>query len=132
MPDRFIVPFRAMVTKLLRTEGTLPVYGYLPDDVAHLPVYVVGRVSINESGTPAVMTLSLDVYLLGRRISDEDSQAELDAYGDELFDLLGGTRAVKVDDQAIRCTVLTAATVTVAGTEIAAYAATVAMDALSC
>jgi hypothetical protein len=41
MPDAFIGPLRRKVGDLLRAEGTLPVYGYLPEDVAHLPCYVV-------------------------------------------------------------------------------------------
>jgi hypothetical protein len=75
---------------------SVPVYGYLPDDVAHLPCLAVGRPSARDSGTPAVMTMTLDATLLGRRISDEDSQAELDALADELFDVAGCTRGVKI------------------------------------
>lgn len=128
----FVVPFRKKVTDLLRSRGAVPVYGYLPDDVAHLPCHVVGRPTITESGTPALMTLSLDISLLGRRIADEDSQAELDAYADQLFDLLGGTRSIRTGDIHLRCTGLLPATVFVAGNEMPAYIASVSMDALSC
>jgi hypothetical protein len=128
----FVSAFRKTVVDLVRSKGSVPTYGYLPDDVAHLPCHVVGRPTITESGTPALMTLNLDVTLLGRRISDDDSQAELDALADELFDLLGGTRSVKTNDTHLRCVQLLPATVIVAGNEMPAYIASVSMDALSC
>lgn len=129
----FVVPFRQAVVTLLRSQELVPVYGYLPDDVAHLPCHVVGRPTVRESGTPAVMTMTLDVSLLGRRISDEDSQMELDTLADQLFVLLGGTRNVTVaNNNRMHCTGLLPATVMVAGNEMPAYIASVAMDALSC
>ena len=128
----FVVAFRRAVTDLIRDRGAVPTYGYLPDDVAHLPCYVVGRPTIIESATPAVMTLTLDVTLLGRRINDQDSQAELDALADQLFDVLGGTRNVRVADNHVRCTQLLPATVFVANSECPAYIASVSQDAISC
>lgn len=128
----FVVAFRKAVTDLVRDRGSVPTYGFLPDDVAHLPCHVVGRPTIIESGTPAMMTLTLDVTLLGRRINDQDSQAELDALADQMFDLLGGTRNVKVPDGHVRCTQLLPATVFVAGNECPAYIASVSQDAISC
>lgn len=128
----FIVPFRSTVRDLLRARGSIPAYGFLPDDVSHLPCHVVGRPSVVESGTPAVMTLTLDVTLLGRLISDEDSQAELDALADQLFEILGGTRLVRVDNSAIRCSAVLPGTVFVAGVEYPAYMATVSADIISC
>lgn len=131
--EPFIGRFRRQLADLLRVEGSLPVYSYLPDDVAHLPVYVIGRPSTTESATPAVMTQTLDVFVLGRRVSDEDSQAELDAYADECFDVLGGTRGTKIGDrQGIRCTGVLAGSVIVAGAEIPCYSLSVATDILTC
>jgi len=131
--DAHIGPMRAKVRDLLRTEGTLPVYGYLPDDPAHLPCYVVGRPDITESGQSAVMSLSVDVFVLGRRIADDDAQAELDGYGDEAFDIFGGTRGVKIGDgQLLACRAVTAATVVVAGVDIPCYSLSVDTDILTC
>jgi hypothetical protein len=130
--EPFIVEFRRQLRDLLRSEGPVPVYGYLPDDVAHLPVCVVGRPSTVESGTPAVMTQSLDVMLLGRRIADEDAQTELDGLGDEIFEVLGATRGVKVGADMFRCLEVRSGTVSVAGQEIPAYSFTVARDIITC
>lgn len=133
MPESFITTLRRQVRDLLRTEGTLPVYGHLPDDVAHLPCYVVGRPSITESGTAAVMTVSMDVIVLGRRVADEDAQAELDGYGDEAFDIFGCTRGVKIaDGQLLACRSVTPATVNVAGLDIPCYSLSVDTDILTC
>lgn len=126
-----IAPFRSEVARLVNTTG-LATYTYLPDDPGHLPCYVVGRPSIREGLTSGVMLMSVDVTLLGRRISDEDSQAELDAYGDQLFTVLGGTRNVKVDGTYLRCELLLPATVIVAGMEFPAYIATVSTETLTC
>lgn len=125
-------PYRQLVTDLLAERCTPAVYGYLPDDVAHLPCLVVGRVSMREANVPAVMRMSLDVTLLGRRVADEDAQRELDVYLDELFAILGGTRGVKVNDNHIACRGVVPAQVAVAGDTFPAYIATVTMDALSC
>ena len=132
--DRFIADLRRQLRDLMRREGNLPVYGYLPDDVAHLPCTVIGRPSIGESGTPAVMTMSVDVYVLGRRLSDEDAQAELDAYADEAFDVLGATRGVKINDQPqlARCVDVSPGTVNVAGLEMPVYSFSVAYDVMTC
>lgn len=133
MPESFITTLRRQVRDLFRAEGTLPVYGYLPDDVAHLPCYVVGRPNIAESGISAVMTVSMDVIVLGRRVADEDAQAELDGYGDEAFDVLGCTRGVKIaDGQLLACRSVTAATVVVAGMDIPCYSLSVDTDILTC
>jgi hypothetical protein len=128
----FVVPFRRMVTTLVREKTGLPTYGYLPDDVAHLPCHVIGRPSMREFDTKGVMTLTLDVTLLGRRISDEDSQMELDVLADQLFIALGGTRSVKVDDSHLRCELMLPGTVIVAGLECPAYIASVSQEAMSC
>jgi hypothetical protein len=131
--ESFITTLRRQVRDLFRAEGTLPVYGFLPDDVAHLPCYVVGRPSISESGTAAVMTVTMDVIVLGRRVGDEDAQAELDGYGDEAFDVLGCTRGVKIaDGQLLACRSVTAASVNVAGNDIPCYSLSVDTDILTC
>ena len=76
--------------------------------------------------------MTLDVTLLGRRISDDDSQAELDALADQMFSTLGGTRLVRVDGLAMRCELMLPGTVLVAGLEYPAYIASVSTDTVTC
>lgn len=129
----FLAEFRASVHALVEDCGSVETYSYLPNDVTALPCHVIGRPSARESGlAPVVMTLTLDVTLLGRRIRDEDAQAELDVLVDELFDLLGGTRSVVLTGGHLRCTDITPGTVLVAGVETPTYVASVSMDVLSC
>ena len=135
MPERFIVEFREQVTDLLRSTCSVPVYGWLPDDVAHLPVIAVGRPGERESGTPTVGTMSLDITLLGRRIADEDSQAELDALADELWGALGYTRGVKIgatQPRLLTCHTFRPGTALVAGLDYPAYLFTVTIDISVC
>ena len=127
-----LVGFRRAVYDLLREKTSIPVFRYLPDDVAHLPCHVVGRVGLRPAGTPAVGVLELTVNLVGRRISDDDAQAELDALADELIAALGGTRQVVVDGGALWATGVDPGTVVVAGQEFPAYLATVNTETLTC
>ena len=124
--------FRRAVYDALGSTS-LPVYQWLPDDVAHLPCHVVGRPALRESGISAgLATLELGVTLLGRRISDDDSQAELDALADELVKVLGGTRNREVSGVHLRCVALDPGTANVAGQDIPAYVATVNTETLTC
>ena len=92
------------------------------------------------SGGPPSANLSLRgsprwscaVTLLGRRIADEDAQAQLDALGDELLKVLGGSKNRQVNSLFLRCTSLDPGTVFVAGVEIPAYVATVDTEDLTC
>ena len=120
--------------ELLRAEGPLPVYEHMPEDVAHLPVIVVGLPRLDESGINAVMVTTLDVVVLGRRLGDADAQAELLARADETLNVLGGTRGTKVGDdpQLLRCTAARPATYSVAGNDFPAYSFTVALDVTTC
>lgn len=127
-----IVPFRQQVRRLLLAGASVPVYGYLPDDIAHLPCICIGRPSLFEGDVATVMRATLTITLLGRRINDEDSQAQLDALGDELFELLGGTRLARTTELSVACRSFTPGTVIVGGLEMPAYLATVTTDALSC
>lgn len=131
--DRFITDLRKALTDLLRAECSVAVYGWLPDDVAHLPVLVVGRPTLREGFTPSVMRQECDITLLGRRINDEDSQAELDALADETLNALGGTAGTKILDSHLVALILERpGTVVVAGNEIPAYLFTVALDVSTC
>ena len=126
-----IAPFRADVAELLTATG-VPTYQWAPDDPAHIPCQVIGRPSLRESGRPKIMLMTLDVTLLGRRASDDDSQAELDALADQMFMALGGTRLVRINGLAMRCEALLPGTVLVAGLEYPAYIASVSTDTVTC
>ena len=128
----FLAPFRASVLSFMAERASVSVFGYVPNDVSVLPCFVVGRPSARESGQAAVMTVTLDVSVLGRHIVYDDAQAELDVLADELWDLLGGTRSVVVDGGHWKCTGISPRTVTVAGNETPAYVAGISMDVLSC
>jgi hypothetical protein len=127
-----IVEFRRAVYDALGSSS-IPVYLWPPDDVAHLPCHVVGRPAVRESGLSAgLATLELGVTLLGRRIGDDDAQAELDALADELMKVLGGTRNREINGLHLRCVAMDPGTVTVAALEIPAYVATVNSETLTC
>jgi hypothetical protein len=125
-----IGPVRAAVAALVATTG-VPTYQWLPDDVAHLPCHVVGRPRVERSGTtPGLLTAELNVSLLGRRVGDDDAQAELDALGDQLFATLGATSFVQCGEFWLRCERFEPDTVFVAGVEIPAYVADLFTDNL--
>jgi hypothetical protein len=87
---------------------------------------------MRETGTAIVMRESLDVTLLGRRISDEDSQAELDALGDELSTPSGPPAASRSTTSLLTCRTFVPGTVVVGSSEYPAYLATVTIDIMSC
>ena len=137
MPETFIADFRRDVRDLLRAECSVPVYGYLPDDVAHLPVIAVGRPGrTGRAARRRSATMTLDVTLLGRRISDEDSQAELDALADELFDARSAapaaSRSASPSPGCWPAPVSGPARVLVAGLDYPAYLFTVTVDISVC
>ena len=122
---RSVPPSQPFATKAARpsTSGLSPT-------MAHIPVLVVGRPSARE-GRCHVMTSRWTSPCWGAGW-DDDAQAELDAYADELWTVLGGTRGVKVGDTHLACRGVVPATVAVAGLEYPAYLHTVTTDALSC
>jgi hypothetical protein len=128
-----VVRFRRALTELVDQLGALQTYGHQPDDVACLPCYVVGRPAARESSTPAVMTMTADVRVVGRRMNDADAQAELDTLADELFAILGGTRVVNIEGVGrLACRSFIPDTVFVAGLEYPSYRMSVSMDHITC
>jgi hypothetical protein len=99
----------------------LPVVAFLPDDIAELPVVVIGRTGmIASEGVMATFTVWVD--LVGRRLADEDAQVELDTLGDGLLAALSVLPAnmhlLGIDPQIV----------TIAGLEYPVHRATVAVD----
>ena len=125
-------PFHAAVCELISNGSSVAVFTFLPDDPAEVPCCVINHPGGDEHATKGLMTLSLDVILLGRRISDEDSQGELLALADQLFAILGGTRNVSIGERTyLRCRRIIPSTVDVAGLTYPAYIATVQAEVLS-
>jgi len=64
------------------------VYGFYPDDVTNVPCVVVGRPTIDLD--TQLYAYACPVFVIGRRISDMDSQDELDAVTEEVIRALNG------------------------------------------
>jgi hypothetical protein len=59
---------------------------WLPEDVTELPCAVVGRpTAVRSREAAAIFDLLTPVYVIGRRLNDDDAQAELDIYTDLVF-----------------------------------------------
>jgi hypothetical protein len=130
--ESFTVTMRRHLAEHLAAESTLPVFRYQPDDITQLPCLVIGRPGKTETELPSVMTMRLDIVLLGRRVNDDDSQAELDAYDDATFAALGSTRSFKLGDVQYRCVEGRAGTASVAAMDYPAYSYTVVCDISTC
>ena len=63
------------------------VYTFLPDDVNRVPCVVVGQLSMDVDAQ--LYAATAPVYVVGRRLGDEDSQSELDNTVDRVVELLG-------------------------------------------
>jgi hypothetical protein len=124
-----IVENRRRLFDLIDGQGLLPCHLFLPDDVAELPCIVVSPPTLRESNDAAViMELGFDVFVLGRRIGDDDSQAELDDYADKVITILGGTRG----RDSFAVTGATPQLVTVAGNDVPGYSLAVETSVVTC
>lgn len=89
-----ISPFRVACADLAET-GSLPVVRTIPDDIAHVPCVVIGRVRGEPGENPAAEELSTEIYVIGRRQRADDPVAvngELDHHCDEIYSIFGATR----------------------------------------
>lgn len=119
---------RSRLFDLIEGQDLLPTRKYVPDDVAELPCIVVGPPSLGPGEAAVVMDVSIDVYVIGRRLSDDDSQEELDRYADHVITILGGTRGR--DSFAVESS--RPQLVTVSGTDYPAHAVTVTTAVVTC
>jgi hypothetical protein len=108
---------RRLLFELIDGQKWLPCHHFLPDDVAELPCVVVGPPSAEPGDVRTSWDIDTDVFVLGRRYGDEDSQHELDQYARELANILFGAN---LNVQSIQPRL-----VTVAGQDIPGYVATV-------
>lgn len=88
-----IADARAIVTLLLADAfgQSYPVHGWLPADTSELPAIVVGRPTLTPDPTlPTAVAYTFPVMVVGRRINDDDAQAQLDETTDEVVAALKG------------------------------------------
>lgn len=118
---------RRRLSRFLHAQELLPVYGFVPDDANELPCIVVGPGSLADAET-GVYDIDLSVYVLGRRLSDEQAQVELDDLADKVIIALGGTRG----RDSFAVTRSTPQIVTVGGTDIPSHNLTVETSVANC
>ena len=106
------------------------VYLYLPSSADDVPCYVVGRPSTREGSARSMLEVRIPVYGLGRTLRDDDAQAELDAMGDRLHELLW--KPPQSAGSSLRLEGCEATVVPVAGVDIPAYTGTVVYAAAYC
>lgn len=123
-----IVEARQRLFDLIDAQELVPTRQFVPDDVAELPCCVIGSPSGSSSVQPAIIDLSVDVFLIGRRHSDDDSYDELQTLADQLIAVLGGTRGRR----AFGVERFEPRTMSVAGADVYAYVITVETQAVTC
>lgn len=86
-----ITEFRERIYKLLEhpvTEAGYQINRYLPDDVNMLPCVTVGRVRLSFQGTQLGVERTLVVYVIGSRLTSDDSQQDLDSVTEQVLSWL--------------------------------------------
>lgn len=128
--------FRDVVAHHL-VGSSWPVHRYLPDDVAEVPCIAVPRPRLTPGpGTPSIPAGALIVLVVGRRMNDDDAQAELDEVADLVVARFGNlAKSVRLEDPLIPRLVVddvSPSTVTVAGLDYPVYAVTIAASFTLC
>jgi hypothetical protein len=82
-----IQEIRRMLADALR-HSEIETWTYHPDDPNMLPCYVVGKPTLDID--VQLVQFSVPVWAIGRRMSDEDSQLELDHMADVAINMLRG------------------------------------------
>ena len=106
------------------------VYRWLPASADDVPCYVVGRPGTREGQSRAMLQSTVPVYALGRTLRDDEAQAELDAMGDRLHELLW--KPPQSPGMSLRLERCDATVIQIAGVEIPAYTASVITAAAYC
>ena len=106
------------------------VYRWLPAAVDDVPCYVVGRPSSREGTSRAMCQVTVPVYALGRTLRDDEAQAELDAMGDRLHELLW--KPPQTPGTSLRLERCDATVIQIAGVDIPAYTASVVTATAYC
>ena len=82
-----IQEIRLALAEALRHSGT-ETWTYHPDDPNMVPCYVVAKPTLDVD--VQLMQFAVPVWAIGRRLSDEDAQVELDSLADVAVNLLRG------------------------------------------
>lgn len=119
----------------LAAKYSLPVVATIPDDIAHVPCVVVGRVQSSPAEAAMVFDLSLELYLIGRRQRADDPLG-LDGHLltdlDGLADTFGGTRGITYQSWHLALTDVLPTVVSIAGLEYEAYQMTIESSTSTC
>lgn len=89
-----IEEFRSDIISHLSSEVSTPVRDDIPESVAEVPCIVVGRASVSEGTSAAVLDLQADVWVVGRRSDAGGRDIELDQIADDVWEAFGTARAV--------------------------------------
>jgi len=128
-----IVEFRNACRTLLEDQSDLPVYDYVPEDVAHLPCIVVGRPEVTENNRQAaVFDLDLDLWVIGNRNTAGDTALQLDEATDSIVALFGGTRSTSAAGVSLQVASVSARTVEIAATTYPCYTVNVETSTYTC
>lgn len=90
MAEGFLTVHRENVYDLLvgKAPSDTAITHYLPDDVAELPVVVVGRPAGSFRGTDLGVEIRVPVHVIGRKFADDGAQIEHDQLTDEILGIL--------------------------------------------
>lgn len=129
-----IVEFRAAVVAVLVDAfgSSTPIFDELPDDLAQLPAIVVGRVDVSEGDASIVADLSLDVWLIGRRVNVDAPGLQLDQLADQVLSTFNAWRSLRAYDHDLQLSAVNARTLTVGSSTYPAYTATVDTSITTC
>ena len=126
-----IAQLRSVVGDLLRSQGLWEVYDFPPQDVSAVPCIVLGLVNAVPSDAAGVFDRTLEVYVIGRQVSD-DAHDELDKLADQVILALGGTQNIRLGSEHVMVNEVRAALVTVASSQFPAYVVTVESPVATC
>lgn len=122
---------RQLVYDIVTDLNVWPVWQWLPGDAEELPCYVVGRPDVGEGELPALASVTVPVYALGRTLRDDEAQAELDAAADALLTAFWNPKSPE-PSMSIRLNTLVASVIPIAATEYPAYSASVVVTVAFC
>lgn len=125
-----IADYRAAVAAHMSGQPDLvdlPVHSFLPDDVNEVPCLVVGRPSYYPGREAGVDNLDVPLYVVGRRLHDEEAQVELDQWTDLV--LVHAMQRIPGPPQVSTAVRASPETVQVAGSDFPAYVVTLTLAA---
>lgn len=79
-----ITTARDDVFAAVETLGVVPVWKYVPGDVAHVPAAVVYRPTLEPGAVPTTFDVDVTICVIGRRYDSDDVHAELDQLADQI------------------------------------------------